>query len=231
MLKVLALLLVMAPSLGCATTRGELNKAKSPFALPELGYAANALAPVIDEATMNLHHGKHHKAYVDNLNAALGEQDKAKSLVEILGSVSKYPDAVRNNGGGHWNHSFFWTLMNSEEKTAKTKMSSALRKDLEKSFGSVENFKKEFETQAKGVFGSGWAWLVKTDDGKLVIAKTANQDNPLMDIAAVKGKPVLALDVWEHAYYLTYQNKRADYVANFWRIVDWKQVSKYHAER
>jgi superoxide dismutase, Fe-Mn family len=231
MLKALAVLLFLAPTISCATTRTELNRAKAPFTLPELGYAANALSPVIDEATMNLHHGKHHKAYVDNLNAALAAQDKSKSLLEILGSISKYPDAVRNNGGGHWNHSFFWTVMKSEELAAKTKISPSLRKDLEKSFGSVENFKKEFEAQAKGVFGAGWAWLIKTDDGKLAISKTANQDNPLMDLATVRGKPVLALDVWEHAYYLTYQNKRAEYVSNFWRIVDWNQVSKYHAEK
>lgn len=231
MLKYVFLLMFIAPVMSSAATRSGFDRLKAPFTLPELGYASNALVPVIDEATMNLHHGRHHKAYVDNLNAALPDADKSKTLAEILRSVSKYPEAIRNNGGGHWNHSFFWTLMKNEEAAKKTKMSAALRKDLEKNFGSIENFKQEFESQAKGVFGSGWAWLIRTEDGKLAIMKTANQDNPMMDLVPVKGKPILTLDVWEHAYYLAYQNKRAEYIANFWRIVDWDQVSKYHAEK
>lgn len=231
MLNYVLLMMLIVPVMSSASTRSGFDRLKSPFTLPELVYPANALVPVIDEPTMNLHHGKHHKAYVDNLNAALSDAEKSKTLSEILSSVSKYSEAIRNNGGGHWNHSFFWTLMTNEDAAKKTKMSVALRKDLEKNFGSIESFKQEFESQAKAVFGSGWAWLIRTEDGKLAITKTANQDNPMMDLGSVKGKPILTLDVWEHAYYLAYQNKRAEYVANFWRIVDWDQVSKYHAEK
>jgi Fe-Mn family superoxide dismutase len=166
---------------------------------------------VIDRETMSLHHGKHHQAYVDQLNKALG--DNKLTLLDVLKRTREFPPAVRNNGGGHWNHAFFWTVMSPAEKSGAP--SQKLEKDLIANFGSVEQFKAEFEKQALGIFGSGWAWLIRTTDGKLKITTTANQDNPLMDIAIEPGQPILALDVWEHAYYVNYRNKRADYVKNF----------------
>jgi Fe-Mn family superoxide dismutase len=227
MLKFLIALLI--PVIGHAASRSDLGNLKAPYTLPALPYATAALAPVIDEPTMQLHHGKHHQAYVNNLNAALDDAGKAKNLLEILKATKDYPASVRNNAGGHWNHAFFWTVLGSESK--KTKMSSRLRRDIEKTFGSFDKFKVEFEKQGLSVFGSGWVWLGISSVGKLQITTTPNQDNPLMDVAPVAGQPILALDVWEHAYYLAYQNKRADYVKNFWRIVDWNQVSKYYSEK
>jgi Fe-Mn family superoxide dismutase len=189
------------------------------FSLPALPYAFDALEPHIDRLTMEIHHDRHHKAYVDNLNKAL--PGTTKSIEEILASVSSQPVAVRNNGGGHWNHSFFWNVL---APAKGSKPSVALAKQIDTDFGSFDAFKAEFAKAATSRFGSGWAWLIKKD-GKLVISSTPNQDNPLMDLAEVKGKPILALDVWEHAYYLKYMNKRADYIAAFWNLVNWDFVS------
>ncbi len=192
----------------------------TPFTLPALPYAFDALEPHIDKLTMEIHHDRHHKAYVDNLNKAVGAS--TKSLEELLATVSAQPVAVRNNGGGHWNHSFFWQLL--APATGK-QPSAELLAQIQKDFGSLENLKAEFGKAATSRFGSGWAWLL-VKDGKLVISSTPNQDNPLMDVAEVKGKPILALDVWEHAYYLKYQNKRADYINAFWNVVNWDFVSQ-----
>ena len=189
------------------------------FSLPALPYAFDALEPHIDRLTMEIHHGRHHKAYVDNLNKAL--PGTTKTLEEILVSVSTQPVAVRNNGGGHWNHSFFWKVLGPANGS---KPSAALAKQIDTDFGSFDAFKAEFTKAATSRFGSGWAWLIKKE-GKLVISSTPNQDNPLMDVVEVKGQPILALDVWEHAYYLKYMNKRADYIAAFWNLVNWDFVS------
>lgn len=199
------------------------------FALPDLPYAPNALEPAIDAKTMETHHGKHHKAYVDNLNKQIeATPDLAgKSLDDIVKNISKYSAAVRNNGGGHWNHSFFWQLMGPADKSGKP--SAELEKALVDSFGSIDAFKEEFEKAGTTRFGSGWAWLIVSTDGKLAVTSTPNQDNPLMDIAEVKGIPVLGNDVWEHAYYLNYQNRRADYLKAWWSVVNWEQVSKNYA--
>lgn len=199
------------------------------FDLPALPYAASALEPVIDAKTMETHHGKHHKAYVDNLNKQIEDnKDLAgKSLEDIVRNVSKYNAAVRNNGGGHWNHSFFWQLMAPADKSGKP--SAELEKALTDTFGSLDKFKEEFEKAGVGRFGSGWAWLIVGADGKLAVTSTPNQDNPLMDVAEVKGTPILGNDVWEHAYYLNYQNRRADYLKAWWGVVNWEQVSKNYA--
>jgi len=200
----------------------EASLESAPFSLPTLDYDYKALEPHIDALTMEIHHSRHHKAYVDNLNKAVQSTDLAsKSLEEILGSISKAPIAVRNNGGGHWNHRFFWKVIGP---STGSKPSSAFENQIVKDFGSLENLKTEFNKAAMSRFGSGWAWLV-LKDGKLQIGSTVNQDNPLMDISDVKGKPVLALDVWEHAYYLKYQNKRVEYVNAFWNVINWDFVS------
>lgn len=193
------------------------------FELPSLPYAFEALEPHIDARTMEIHHGKHHQAYVNNLNNALKDNADAagKSLEEILASVSKFPMAVRNNGGGHWNHSLFWQLLSPTGGGLPT---GKLADAITASFGSFDAFKEQFNTAATTRFGSGWAWLVLHGD-KLVVTSTANQDNPLMDIAEVKGTPILALDVWEHAYYLHYQNRRPDYIGAFWNVVNWEKAS------
>ncbi len=193
------------------------------FTLPNLPYAFDALEPNIDAKTMEIHHGKHHNAYVTNLNAAVaGTEWENKSLEEILANISKLAPAVRNNGGGHWNHSFFWQIIGPNAGGAPT---GPVADAINASFGSFDKFKEEFTKAATTRFGSGWAWLVKSGD-KLVITSSPNQDNPLMDIAEVKGTPVLGLDVWEHAYYLHYQNRRPDYIAAFYNIINWAEVNK-----
>jgi Fe-Mn family superoxide dismutase len=197
------------------------------FTLPPLPYASNALEPYIDQQTMEIHHGKHHNAYVTNLNAAIaGTEHENKSLEELLANVSKLPVAVRNNGGGHWNHTFFWNIM---APNAGGSPSGDLAAAIDAAFGSFEKFKEEFTKAAVGRFGSGWAWLVVLPDGSLKVCSTPNQDNPLMDIAEVKGTPIFGLDVWEHAYYLKYQNRRPDYVAAFWNVVNWNEVARLYA--
>jgi Fe-Mn family superoxide dismutase len=197
-----------------------------PFKLLPLPYPKNALEKAIDAKTMEIHHGKHHQAYIDKLNKAVTEEKKleGKSLEEILAHVSGYSDDVRNNAGGHWNHSFFWNIMTPE----KTEASPELANAINTAFGSVEEFKKKFEETGAKRFGSGWVWLIVNKDKKLEIVSTPNQDNPLMDDVKIKGTPVLGNDVWEHAYYLRYQNKRADYLKNWWQVVNWKKVSEVY---
>jgi Fe-Mn family superoxide dismutase len=193
-----------------------------PFTLPNLPYAHDALEPYIDAMTMQIHHGKHHAAYVNNLNNALKETDwDSKTIEEILANVSKISAAVRNNGGGHFNHSLFWNLM---KQNGGGIPSGELGDAIVRDFGSFDKFKEQFANAGVTRFGSGWAWLV-AQHGTLVICSTPNQDNPLMDIAEVKGVPVLALDVWEHAYYLRYQNRRPDYIAAFWNVVNWAEAA------
>jgi Fe-Mn family superoxide dismutase len=195
----------------------------APFTLPALGYAFTALEPHIDAMTMEIHHDRHHKAYVDNLNKALaGTAAAGLSIDELMGQISKQPVAVRNNGGGHWNHSFFWQLLGpAKGSQPSAKLAAQIQKDL----GGMDAMKVEFTKAATGRFGSGWAWII-WKDGKLQITSTANQDNPLMDVVETKGVPVMAIDVWEHAYYLKYQNKRADYIQAFWNVVNWDFVSQ-----
>lgn len=194
------------------------------FELPSLPYAFDALEPNIDKETMQIHHGKHHAAYVNNLNAAIAGTDlESKSIEEIMAHISKAPVAVRNNGGGHFNHSLFWTVMSPNGGGEPT---GEIADAINTAFGSFSAFKDEFSKAAATRFGSGWAWLVVKSDGGLAVTSSPNQDNPLMDIAEVKGTPVLGLDVWEHAYYLHYQNKRPDYVAAFFNVINWDEVSK-----
>jgi Fe-Mn family superoxide dismutase len=204
------------------------------FTLPALPYAFNALEPHIDARTMEIHHGKHHNAYVTNLNNAVaGKPEENLSIEEICKNISKYPVAVRNNGGGHYNHSLFWTSMAANAGGAPT---GALADAINAAFGTFDEFKTKFNAAAATRFGSGWAWLIKDASGKLAITSTPNQDNPLMDlptgqagVAEVKGTPLLGLDVWEHAYYLNYQNRRPDYCAAFWNVVNWSEVAKRFA--
>lgn len=193
------------------------------FTLPALPYAHDALEPHIDTDTMKIHHGKHHQAYVDNLNKAIaGTPNEGKSLEELVKAAGTISPAVRNNGGGHWNHTFFWESM---APNAGGQPTGALADAINSTFGSFDAFKEKFANAGMTHFGSGWAWLIK-NDGKLEISSTPNQDNPLMDVAEVKGTPLLGVDVWEHAYYLKYQNKRADYLAAFWNVVNWSKVAE-----
>jgi Fe-Mn family superoxide dismutase len=199
------------------------------FTLPALPYAFNALEPHIDARTMEIHHGKHHNTYVTNLNNATAGTDAEKlSIEEICKNISKYPAAVRNNGGGHYNHSLFWTILGPN---AAGKPSGAVAEAINASFTSFDEFKTKFAAAATGRFGSGWAWLIKDGSGKLQITSTPNQDNPLMDVAEAKGTPILGLDVWEHAYYLNYQNRRPDYINAFWNVVNWSEVAKRFAAK
>jgi superoxide dismutase, Fe-Mn family len=194
------------------------------FTLPALPYAFNALEPHIDARTMEIHHGKHHNAYVTNLNNAIAGTDAEKlSIEDICKNISKYPAPVRNNGGGHYNHSLFWTIMAPNSGGAPT---GAVADAINGAFGNFDEFKTKFAAAGAGRFGSGWAWLVVDGSGKLQITSTPNQDNPLMDVAEVKGTPILGLDVWEHAYYLNYQNRRPDYITAFWNVVNWNEVAK-----
>ncbi|WP_301922724.1 superoxide dismutase [Ferruginibacter sp.] len=194
------------------------------FTLPALPYAFDALEPHIDTLTMQIHHGKHHQAYVDNLNKAVaGTPNEGKTIEELVAVAGTLSAAIRNNGGGHWNHSFFWESM---APSAGGTPSGALADAITAAFGSFDAFKEKFAAAGLGRFGSGWAWLI-VKDGKLEISSTPNQDNPLMDVAEVKGKPVLGVDVWEHAYYLKYQNKRADYLTAFYNVVNWKKAAEH----
>ncbi|MBC7758488.1 MAG: superoxide dismutase [Phormidesmis sp. FL-bin-119] len=198
------------------------------FELPALSYATDALEPHIDKATMEIHHGKHHQAYVDNLNKALlGTDGENQSIDDIQKNVSKYPMPVRNNGGGHFNHTLYWSVMGPNAGGAP---SGDLAKAIDETFGSFEEFKKKFAEAGTTRFGSGWAWLSVSSDGKVQVSSTPNQDNPLMDVAEVKGTPILGMDVWEHAYYLKYQNKRPDYIAAFWNVVDWNEVADRYSK-
>ncbi|WP_461630338.1 superoxide dismutase [Labilibaculum euxinus] len=194
------------------------------FELPKLPYAYDALEPHIDARTMEIHHSKHHAGYTNNLNAAIAGTDiEEQSIEDILANISKQSVAVRNNGGGFFNHDLFWQVMSPK---GGGKPSGSLLAAIEKDFGSFDSFKEEFSKAAATRFGSGWAWLVKQSNGKLVVSSTPNQDNPLMDLAEVKGTPILGLDVWEHAYYLKFQNKRPDYISEFWNVINWEEVAK-----
>ncbi|WP_461641739.1 superoxide dismutase [Labilibaculum euxinus] len=194
------------------------------FELPKLPYAYDALEPHIDARTMEIHHSKHHAGYTNNLNAAIAGTDiEEQSIEDILANISKQSVAVRNNGGGFFNHDLFWQVMSPK---GGGKPSGSLLAAIEKDFGSFDSFKEEFSKAAATRFGSGWAWLVKQSNGKLVVSSTPNQDNPLMDVAEVKGTPILGLDVWEHAYYLKFQNKRPDYISEFWNVINWEEVAK-----
>lgn len=194
---------------------------------PPLPYAYTALEPYIDARTMEIHYDRHHRAYYTNFMAAIkGTALEGKSLSSIFSEMSKQSDAVRNNGGGYYNHLLFWSVMGN----SKTSPSDALKAAIDKTFGSFDKFRETFNNAAKSRFGSGWAWLIVTADKGLAVVSTPNQDNPLMDLSPVKGKPVLALDVWEHAYYLKYQNKRADYIDAFWNVVNWDEVNRRFAE-
>ena len=194
------------------------------FELPKLSYAYDALEPTIDAKTMEIHHSKHHQAYVDNLNNAIaGTELEGKSLEEIQKTGTDKP-AVRNNGGGHYNHSLFWELLTpggSKEPVGNVKA------EIEK-IGGFDKFKEDFSNAAKTRFGSGWAWLVKNPDGSVVVSSTPNQDNPLMPVADKQGTPILGLDVWEHAYYLNYQNRRPDYVSAFFDVINWDKVEELY---
>ena len=194
--------------------------------LPALPYAFDALEPYIDAQTMQIHHDKHHQAYVDNLNKALaGSPDDNKTLEELMANISAYPVAVRNNGGGHYNHSLFWSILGNNGSTPSGDLATAINE----TFGSLDGLKEKMNAAGATRFGSGWAWLL-VSEGKLLVSSTPNQDNPLMDIAEVKGTPILGIDVWEHAYYLKYQNKRPDYLAAIWNVINWNEVeSRYKA--
>jgi len=197
------------------------------FTLPALPYPHDALEPHIDARTMEIHHGKHHQAYVDNLNKAIsGTPSENKSLEELVKMAGSISPAVRNNGGGHWNHSFFWEILGP--KTGG-QPSGNVATAINSAFGSFDTLKEKFNSAGLTRFGSGWAWLI-VKDGKLEISSTPNQDNPLMDVAEVKGHPIFGVDVWEHAYYLKYQNKRADYLNAFWNVVNWKKVEEHLAK-
>lgn len=205
-----------------AFSSSEILAETAPFKQAPLPYDFGALEPSIDKMTMEIHYGKHHATYVKNLNDAVkGTEWEKKSLEEIIKNIGKAPVAIRNNGGGHWNHTFFWEVMGPKKSAAPT---GAVADAINGQFGSLDKFKEEFAKAATTRFGSGWAWLV-AKGGKLSIGSTPNQDNPLMDISELKGTPILGLDVWEHAYYLHYQNKRPDYIKAFWDVVNWDAVA------
>ena len=194
------------------------------FTLPALPYALDALEPHIDARTMEIHHGKHHQAYVTNLNAALaGTEWEGKTLEELMSNMSKLPVAVRNNGGGHWNHSFFWQIM---APNAGGRPTGDLATAIDAQLGGFDKFKEDFAKAGATRFGSGWAWLCVDGNKKLCVCSSPNQDNPLMDISDCKGTPILGVDVWEHAYYLHYQNRRPDYLAAFFNVINWAEVEK-----
>jgi superoxide dismutase, Fe-Mn family len=194
------------------------------FTLPNLPYAHEALEPHIDAQTMQIHHGKHHQAYVDNLNKAIaGTEHENKSIEELVASAGSISPAVRNNGGGHWNHSFFWEILTPNGGAPSGELAAAITE----TFGSLDELKTKVNAAGTTRFGSGWAWLI-VKDGKLEVTSTPNQDNPLMDVAEVKGTPILGIDVWEHAYYLKYQNKRPDYLTAVWNVINWDKVAEHY---
>lgn len=198
------------------------------FSLPALPYASDALEPHIDKETMEIHHGKHHQTYVDNLNKAVAGTDAENlSIEEIVKNISSYPAAVRNNGGGHINHSLFWKILSDK---GNDKPTGELATAIDGAFGSFEDLKKKLQDAGASRFGSGWSWLVVDNSGKLQVTSTPNQDSPLMDTAEVKGTPILGIDVWEHAYYLKYQNKRPAYLEAIFNVIDWELVGERYAE-
>lgn len=228
----------LIPGLACRTSGGAAIAVKPTlyptadgFVQEPLGYAYNALEPYIDAKTMEIHYTKHHTGYIKKLNSVVfaHEEMMGKSLEELLQGVSKLPtdikNTVRNNGGGHWNHTFFWKIMTPQKNTEPN---AALLADINKQWGGLDNFKQAFEEAGKNRFGSGWVWLIRTRKG-LKITSTPNQDNPLMDVVEEQGKPILALDVWEHAYYLKYQNERGKYLKSFWNVVNWEKVAELYS--
>ena len=225
---------IAAASINSSSTELLLSPVDGAFELPKLDYDYAALEPFIDTTTMQIHHDKHHQAYVTKLNEAIEKAPelKGRSLMELITHINDMPEsvrsAIRNHGGGHWNHSFFWKLMSPNAKTSV--MSDNLRMAMEAKWQNMDNLKTEFNKAATGVFGSGWAWVIKDQSNALSIVTSPNQDNPVMDIAAQRGKPIMGIDVWEHAYYLKHQNKRADYIADFWNVIDWNQASKWYDE-
>ncbi|TVR83333.1 MAG: superoxide dismutase [Chitinophagaceae bacterium] len=202
---------------------------KYPFKLTDLKYGFEAIEPVIDKKTMEIHYKRHHQGYVNNFNNAVKDHNlQDQSLQSILNQISKYGDAMRNNGGGHYNHDLFWKTIKRPD--ANNKPSSTFTEILSNAFDSFDNFKETFEAAAMQRFGSGWAWLYLDENKHLKVGSSPNQDNPLMDLSPIRGIPILGLDVWEHAYYLQYQNRRADYTKNFWQIVNWQEVEKRYTE-
>jgi superoxide dismutase, Fe-Mn family len=202
-----------------------LQAVQAQFVQAPLPYPYAALEPHLDAKTMEIHYSRHHAAYVKNLNTALEAEGKSsqKDMIAILNNISTYSPTVRNNGGGHFNHDLFWSVLTPNQNTQPSKELSAA---ISSGFGSMDEFKATFNKKALSVFGSGWAWLIVTPDGKLKITATPNQDNPLMDVVADKGIPILGIDVWEHAYYLNYQNKRADYLTAIWNVINWDEVNR-----
>lgn len=208
-----------------ALSQAPVASAEPAFTLPPLPYAASALEPVIDTETMRLHHDKHHQAYVDALNTAVAANPalQGMSLEQLVTSAGELPPAVRNNAGGHWNHTFFWDTMTAPSQTGQP--SPQLREAIDQQFGSLDGMKSAVNDAGAKRFGSGWTWLIVGQGGQLAVTSTPNQDNPLMDVAEVKGKPLLGNDVWEHAYYLKHQNRRAEYLNDWWQVVNWREVS------
>ena len=230
----LALAALLALALPTALAQSSATPPVAPPAPPAFTrapqpYPHDALEPVIDTRTMQIHHGKHHQAYVDNLNRAVAADPSLRGLTleALMARMSTLPAAVRNNGGGHWNHDFFWRTMTRPGQGGAP--SAALAAAIDRDFGSLDKFKAAFKTAGTGRFGSGWAWLIVGADGRLQITSTPNQDNPLMDLVAERGTPLLGNDVWEHAYYLQYQNRRGDYLDAWWQVVDWSVVSQRYA--
>lgn len=230
------LILVLAAGLtACGSTAPAVPAMAQPeatdrFALPSLPYAADALQPAVDAQTMTIHHARHHQGYVDNLNKAVAaDPDLAgQSLEQLVANAGALSNTVRNNAGGHWNHSFFWKSMAPAAQSGAP--SPGLAEAIEASFGTLDAFKAAFKDAGTGRFGSGWVWLIVDGEGKLAITSTPNQNNPLMDVAETKGMPILGNDVWEHAYYLNYQNRRGDYLDGWWQVVNWPEVSRRYAE-
>lgn len=232
---IVTLALIVLPFVAFAQAGNTDNNSKNKIIMttinklefPKLPYSYEALEPYIDKMTVEIHYSKHHKTYFDNfMNAVKGTEAESKTIEEVFKNISKYPIAVRNNGGGFYNHTIYWESM----KINGSKPSAKLAEAINKTFGSIDELKKQISDAGKTRFGSGWAWLSVDENGSLFVSSTPNQDNPLMDIADKKGTPILAMDVWEHAYYLKYQNKRPDYIEAFWNIINWDVVSgKYEA--
>jgi Fe-Mn family superoxide dismutase len=221
-MRTLAIILLLTSSFACT------SQSQSKFSFPELPYSYDALESFIDKNTMEIHYSRHHRAYFNNFVKAAEELElEGMTLEEIFNQVSQYPTTVRNNGGGFYNHNLFWEVMSPN---GGGEPSEKLMKAIEKSFGTFEEFQKKFQAAATGQFGSGWAWLSVDKNGNLFISSTPNQDNPLMDVVEKRGTPILGLDVWEHAYYLNYQNKRGDYAGNFWEVVSWEVVEQKYKE-
>ena len=214
---------VLSGSLLKAMSSSESVSLNEPFLLPTLPYSYDALEPFVDTMTMEIHYSKHHKAYVDNLNKAMAEGKINATLDELLMNASKYSPIIRNNAGGHWNHSFFWKLMRPE---GGGEPDGEIVSSINEAFGSFDVFKSRLEEAGLKRFGSGWAWLIVDANKKLSIGSTPNQDNPLMDLSELKGTPILGIDVWEHAYYLKFQNRRGEYLKSWWNVVNWTEVNK-----